>query len=95
MMYGTDYYKALQDVTIDGKPLVSPTCSMDEEVVMYTWRQGPHYLEAEVYYLENRVELFYKNRETYEMHEWDLDFNHEVTLPPTLKNAMRLFVRDE
>ena len=67
---------------------VPSACPAPDSELMYTWRNGEHYLELEIF-PEGPAEFFYKNRQTGELWEWEYDIGSPI--PNEVKNKLSLF----
>ena len=67
---------------------VPSACPGNDHDMMFTWRNGEHYLELEI--LPNApAEFFYKNRRTGEL--WEHDYVFDTSLPQDVKDKLALF----
>lgn len=62
-----------------------------EQQILYSWDNGEHHLELEVF-PSGAVEWFYRNRTTGKL--WSLDTTDSYPCPPDAQERLRLFVEE-
>ena len=83
-------WKAWNDLkAASGNLLPVPDASPGpDDQVLYTWNNGEHYLELEVF-PEGSAEFFYRNRESGQL--WEYEYTVGAVLPQDVNDKLALF----